>query len=64
MAPHMDNPENAARMLRQHAASYVDELIRIAPVCDCPLTPEMRADTIALVEWAMHDLILAGGYVA
>jgi hypothetical protein len=60
----MDNPENAATTLRQHAATYVDELTRIVPVCDCPLTPEMRADTIALVEWAMHDLILAGGYVA
>lgn len=60
----MDNPENEATTLRQHAASYVDELIRIAPVCDCPLTPEMKADTIALVEWAMHDLILAGRLVA
>ena len=46
-------------MLRQYAATYVDELIRIAPPCDHPLTPEMRANTIALVEGAMHDLIRA-----
>ena len=56
----MEDGKKPAKSLRQHAATYVDELIRIAPPCDHPLTPEMRADSIALVEWAMHDLIRAG----
>ncbi len=56
----IDDGKNPAESLRQHAARYVDELIRIAPPCDHPLTPEMRTDTVAFVEGAMHDLILAG----
>ena len=56
----MEDAKKPANSLRQHAATYVDELLRIAPPCDRPLTPEMRADTIALVEGAMHDLIRAG----
>ncbi len=58
--PKREDGTKPAKSLRQHAATYVDELIRIAPPCDHPLTPEMRADTIALVEGAMHDLIRAG----
>jgi len=60
----MDDGQMPAKSLRQHAATYVDELIRIAPPCDHPLTPEMRADTIAFVEWAMHDLLRADGRTA
>ena len=56
----MEDGKKPAMSLRQHASTYVDELIRIAPPCDHPLTPEMRADTIALVEGAMHDLIRGG----
>jgi hypothetical protein len=52
----MDHRERPSETLRQHASTYVDELIRIAPPCGRPLTAEMREDTIALVEWAMHDL--------
>ena len=63
-ASNMDDGEKPAESLRQHAATYVDELIRIAPPCDHPMTPEMRADTIAFVEWAMHDLLRAGGRIA
>ena len=60
----MDDGQMPAKSLRQHAATYVDELIRIAPPCDHSLTPQMRADTIALVELAMHDLLRAGGRIA
>ncbi len=60
----MDNEKKSARSLGQCAASYVDELFRIVPLCDHSMTPEMRADTIAFVESAMHDLIRAGGRVA
>ncbi len=56
----MEDGKKPAKSLRQHAATYVDELIQIAPPCDHPLTLEMRADTIALVEGAMRDLIRAG----
>ena len=52
----MDHREKPSETLRRHASTYVDELIRIAPPCGRPLTAEMREDTIALVEWAMHDL--------
>jgi hypothetical protein len=52
----MEDGKEPAKSLRQHAATYVDELIRIAPPCDHPLTPEMRADSIDLVESAMQDL--------
>ena len=55
-----EDGKNSAKSLRQHAATYVDELMRIAPPCDHSLTPKMRADTIALVEGAMHDLIRGG----
>jgi hypothetical protein len=53
----MDYRERPSDTLRQHASTYVDELIRIAPPCGRPLTAEMREDTIALVEWAMHDRV-------
>ncbi len=56
----MEDGKKPTKSLRQYAATYVDELIRIAPPCDRPLTPAMRADSIALVESAMHDLIRAG----
>ena len=56
----MDNREKPSETLRQHAATYVDELIRLAPPCG-QLTAEMRAETIALVEWAMYDLVRVGG---
>jgi hypothetical protein len=52
----MDHRERPSETLRQDASTYVDELIRIAPPCERSLTGEMREDTIALVEWAMHDL--------
>ena len=52
----MEDGNRPVKSLRQHAAAYVDELIRIAPPCDHPLTPEMRADSIALVESAMRDM--------
>ena len=52
----MDHRERPPETLRQHASTYVDGLIQIAPPCGRPLTAEMREDTIALVEWAMHDL--------
>ena len=55
----MDNREEPTETLRQYAVTYVDELIRLAPPCG-QLTAEMRADTIALVEWAMHDLVRVG----
>ncbi len=60
----MEDGEKPAKSLRRHAATYVDELIRIAPPCDRLLTPEMRAESIAFVEWAMYDLIRAGGRIA
>ncbi len=53
----MEDAEKLAETLRQCAATYVDELIRIAPLCGGPLTSKMRADTIAVVEGAMRDMI-------
>ena len=58
VGPKMVAVEHRARpseTLRQHASTYVDELVRITALRR-PLTAEMREDTIALVEWAMHDL--------
>ena len=57
----VDHGETQSNSLSQHATSYVDQLIRIAPPCGRPLTAAMRQDTIAMVEWAMHELVRSGG---
>ncbi len=57
----VDHGEAQSNSLSQHATSYVDQLIRIAPPCGRPLTAAMREDTIVMVEWAMHELVRSGG---
>jgi hypothetical protein len=56
----MDHLEEKFGSLSQHATTYVDQLIRMAPPCGRPLTAAMREDTIAMVEWAMHELVRSG----
>lgn len=53
----MDHRVTLPQSVSEHATTYVDELIRIAPPCGRPLTAAMREDVVAMVEWAMHEVM-------